>query len=227
MDYSVIISVSVSSIISVVGWIVVNYQNRKAYKEDMQMKAYNKIFDKTNDLICEYQRFVNDIHKHINAIDDSIAQRGNNAKNIDVLNTWYQNVNQVIDKATMIDISTQSYMRTVNMSAIDSKKDGTLCKDISSVYFDTQRAILSITNLWVNHLYLDTSNIKENIKKLKTDTETNIVQLGEFNSCLEDILVHLYNSYIADPLKISRRSIGGVDNRRCITKDGIVDNRHF
>ena len=112
------------------------------------------------------------------------------------------------------------------MSGISIDVDSKIYRSINSIGLDTQKSLLEITDKWINYINFEKMSDTQ-LQKLTEKTKNDLNQLSEFRLCLEDVLIYLYNNHVAKPLKLKKHEIKNTENRRYITEDGIVDNRHF
>lgn len=85
---------------------------------------------------------------------------------------------------------------------------------------------LNITNKWINFInFNDMTEIQLN--GLIAETKKDLQQIDEFDKCLNDVLVHLYNKYVASPLKLKKSNLKNTQGRRYVSQDGLIDDRPF
>ena len=91
------------------------------------------------------------------------------------------------------------------------------------VYHDLNNRIQKIINKWTT-LDIEHTTIQQ-YEWLLNDTNETIDEIGEFGYCVEDVLKHVYNKLVAEPMDKTKKAIDLDERRRIITEDGLKDNR--
>ena len=115
-------------------------------------------------------------------------------------------------------------MKFLEMGGANIGGDTMIYQGLKSVSIDTNKSLYNITGRWIN--YVNFTSMNENqLNNLTTETKKESECITEFCGCLDDILIYLYNSYMAAPLKLKQRKLDYSQNRRYLTENGIIDKR--
>lgn len=220
-----IITTCIASIVSVIGWLVVNCQGRKMRKEEAQRDIYKRLFEMTlrisNELTDFYLEIDNRSGELRRLFIESNANSGDKKKTVD---KWYEIVTKMVGDTFHKSASIGNYMKFLEMGGANIGGDTMIYQGLKSVSIDTNKSLYNITGRWIN--YVNFTSMNENqLNNLTAETKKESECIMEFCGCLDDILIYLYNSYMAAPLKLKQRKLDYSQNRRYLTENGIIDKR--
>ena len=154
---------------------------------------------------------------------NDIAQKTDTEKE-KCFNEWGNKTSFIIQKTYDARVLILDYMRTLDMGGTNFGRESEIYGGLKSVSIDINSALNAISAKWIRYV-----NFREmhslQIEELINDTTNVARSIDEFIGCLEDVLVYIYNSYIAEPLELDKRSFAITEKRRYITERGIIDNR--
>ena len=220
-----ILSFSVAAIVSVIGWFVINHQNRKMRREEVQMKIYNKLFKMTISTSNELTKFNMNTNKKVRELGQIFnkpsAEPGDKTN---LINEWRTRVTEILDDIANECVSIDNYLKFLEMGGTNIGSDTPIYQGLKSISIDTNKSLFNITEKWINYINFD--DMKENqLNNLVDGTIKDLNCTNEFCDCLDDVLIYLYNSYMAQPLKLQKREINYVQDRRYVTEKGLMDKR--
>lgn len=219
-----VISVSIPALISVIGWSVVNGQNRKMRKEEAQRAIYDKLYNSTDAIIDELSSFQSLVNDKFNSLRTNLEainkMKPNDTKRNTHLNNWLKDVRAIINTAWHCSRSIEKYMRILDMGGTNFGRESKIFDGLKIVTDDTGEALTKISSKWVNYTNFD--NMTEwQFKAISEETKDEMRHIEELKKCLDDVLTHAYNAYVATPLQLPKRQIANKGGRRYIAESGI------
>lgn len=224
MDTNVL-SVLVATAISVTGWFVINHQNKKMRKEEAQMEIYYKLFEMTITILNKLTKFNTNTDKKVKELHHiftKLQQKPNNKD--DLVNRWYDILSGMLDDILQECESIDNYLKFLEMGGTNIGSDTPIYQGLKSISIDTNRALFGTTERWINYINFDNMK-KTQLDNLVEGTKKDLEYINEFGGCLDDVLIYLYNSYMAQPLGLKCREVKYTQNRRYVTENGLVDKR--
>lgn len=109
------------------------------------------------------------------------------------------------------------------MGGTDFGRESRIYNGIESMRLDAVQAATQICNRCIKADLI--SMDEKQLACTKDEVGVYLQTVRGFTSCMEDLLVHLYNQYVARPLKLKERSLQDTVGRKVLTADGLVDNR--
>ena len=217
----------VVGVITVIGWFVLDHHNRKMRIDDVRMKRYDKLFEETNKIIADavtYKTFANNHVSEFERIMGEVEKEGMEKKS-DELKKWVKDNDEMISMTYNLNVSILNYERVLDMGGTDFGRESVFYRALDSIVIDTNRALDRILRIWIIYVDFDKKN-EIRMDDMKKKTNQDLSQLDEFTGCMEDLLVHIYNEYVVNPLKLKKRFVPSTPGRRCIMSNGLVDNRN-
>lgn len=226
-----IISSIIAAVIAVLGWFVINHLNKIMRKEEAQRELYNRILDATNNLSNSLSILSLSINKDaadLKNILQFLSSTGvtKEAERQNQIDKWYKIVTLMIDSIGKTGLNIKTYLNNLEMGGTDFGSETSIYQGLRCVGKDTTVSLLNITNKWVN--FINFNGMTEiQLDSLINETKKDLQQVDEFDRCLNDVLVHLYNKYVASPLKLRKNSLKNTQGRRYISQKGLIDDRPF
>lgn len=192
---------------------------------------YEKVLRSINEISSKNSSFISVIREHIKVIANILnkwhGQAGYNEPTIEekikLLDGWLEPTQKIVDEAYKLQYSILELTRILDMSGADFGDNSKIYNALWLVYHDLNNRIQKIINKWTT-LDIEHTTIRQ-YEWLLNDTNEMIDEIGEFGYCVEDVLKHVYNKLVAEPMDKTKKAIELDERRRIITEDGLKDNR--
>lgn len=222
---SVILPTAIAALVSVVGWFVIHRLNEKVRREEAQGDIYRRLFEMTVDLSKELMTFEMRINKNVRELSQMFARpHGKLDGRSELVQRWYDLVTEMLDDIMLRCSSIENYLIFLDMGGTNIGRETPIHQALKSVSIDTNKSLFNITDKWINYINFDDMKEKQ-LTNLTDGTKNDLKCIDEFCGCLNDVLVYLYNDYMAKPLKLKCRKIVFSSNRRYVTEKGLIDKR--
>lgn len=242
MEYMVNISQIVTALCAIIALVFTVRGWRRARKdatEQVKLSSvmstnyiiYEKVFGSANDILSKILSFISSIREHMRITTDILdkwhGQPGHNAatseEKLELLKSWAEPARKIIDETYNLQRSVLELTRILDMSGADFGDNSKIYNALWLVYHDLNNRIQKIINKWTT-LDIEHTTIQQ-YEWLLNDTNEMIDEIGEFGYCVEDVLKHVYNKLVAEPMDKTKKAIDLDERRRIITEDGLKDNR--
>ena len=220
-----LLSVSIAAAVSVIGWFVIDHQNRKIRKEEAQREIYNKLFSITISISNELTKFNMSTNKKVRNLGRIFRPQTKSNNKKDTIDKWQTMLSEILDDIANECVSIDNYLKFLEAGGTNIGNDTQIYQGLKTISIDTNRSLFNITDKWINYINFDGMEEKQ-LDNLINGTIEDLKCTDEFCSCLDDVLIYLYNSYKAkQPLKLKKRKIDYTENRRYVTENGLIDKR--
>lgn len=242
MEYMVNISQIITALCAIIALVFTVRGWRRAHKdatEQVRLSSvmstnyiiYEKVFGSVNDILSKILSFISSIREHMRITTDILdkwhGQPGHNAatseEKLELLKSWAEPARKIIDETYNLQRSVLELTRILDMSGADFGDNSKIYNALWLVYHDLNNRIQKIINKWAT-LDIEHTTIQQ-YEWLLNDTNEMIDEIGEFGYCVEDVLKHVYNKLVAEPMDKIKKAIDLDERRRIITEDGLKDNR--
>ena len=142
---------------------------------------------------------------------------------MELLKDWAEPAQRIIDETYKLQHSTLELTRILDMSGADFGNNSKVYNALWLTYHNLNDSIKKVIDRWSN-LNLEYTTAQQ-YKWLLHDTDEMMIEVDEFGSCIDDVLKHVYNNLVAEPMGKPKKVIDLDERRRIITEDGLKDNR--
>lgn len=216
------LSIIIPAVLSIVGWFIVDYFNRKVRTEEANRAAYYKLFDELLSHMNEIVMYQNRIYDASRNLETILSKKGEKSKAD--LEAWSSYIHIIIESAYKLKMSILGYMRIMKYGGIIDEAGKRVYKALESIVYDANKALNRIGDNWLGYTNFNEMNVNQ-VERIKAEMHEDMGAVYELMSCLEDILAIEYNKYISKPLGKDEAEIDFSEKRRYITTEGIVDKR--
>jgi len=242
MEYMVNISQIVTALCAIIALVFTVRGWRRAHKdatEQVRLSSvmstnyiiYEKVFGSVNDILSKSLSFMNSIREHMrittNILEKWHGQSGYSAATegdkMELLKDWAEPAQRIIDETYKLQHSTLELTRILDMSGADFGNNSKVYNALWLTYHNLNDSIKKVIDRWSN-LNLEYTTAQQ-YEWLLHDTHEMMKEVDEFGSCIDDVLKHVYNKLVAEPMGKPKKVIDLDERRRIITEDGLKDNR--
>ncbi len=209
--------------------------NEQALQESVMATNYDiykDILAQVNTIMSKNSQYTTNLNSHV----DSTALLLNEwhglgafetfadpERKLELAGSWSESSRKIVSDAYDLQLNALNLTRMLDMSGADFGSDSKVYNALWLVYGDLNDAIVKVQNKWTN-LELENISVKQ-YDWLKNDTQAVIKEAQEFGSCVDDILKHVYNKLVAQPMRKTPKAVDMSEKRRIVTIDGLRDNR--
>lgn len=224
-----IISAVIASVITIIGWFILNAQNRKIRREEAKRETYLVLSGNTRDITRKIGIFKETVKQESQYIITLLKKSRNLDKDKyeekkDIVNQWHTRAQKILDDTTELSNDIDDYLWTLDMGGTDFGEGSKTYEALSAVIYDAGENLGKIIGIWIKYINFDNMTDLQ-LENLEKDTAEETEKLDELRGCLEDILILMYNKYVATQLKLKKRTIKQDKKRRYILENGLSDNR--
>ena len=242
MDYMVNISQIVTALCAIValvftvrGWSRAHNDATEQVRLSSVMSTnyiiYEKVFGSVNDILSKILSFTSSIREHMRITTDILdkwhGQPGHDAatseEKLELLKGWAEPARKIIDETYNLQRSVLELTRILDMSGADFGDDSKIYNALWLAYDSLNDSIQKVIDRWTT-LNLEHISVQQ-YEWLLNDTHEMMVEVDKFGYCINDVLKHVYNKLVAEPMGKTKKTIDLGEKRKIITEDGLKDNR--
>lgn len=228
----------IALIIAVLGWVATYWFSLRATNigriRDFQLKIYQELLDRTNTLIKDISSYTAKTVSHTNSMAKLLNEYVSdelsivNLKTIDrkyeLKRAWLNAAYELSEQSYNVQGVIEDYLRYLDMNGTDYTSGTKLFDALQGLKQEAYTAAESNRKRWSDPSEMDNITI-EQYKKKSIDTKKDADIVFDFGMCVEDVLLHMYNSSIAEYIGKPKKKLNMDDKRRYVTAEGVIDKR--